>query len=670
MIARTPGNDRVRARGDPCAAVPDIGRTVAAVPGAKRTRGAAIPAGRSRRIAPMATAVVDGPDAVAGPPTRRRDHRALPGWVTLVVWFGFVAGFVVALVALARPRWFPILDLAQTEMRLRDVFSAHPPLIGLPGRIGSFRHQGSHPGPLSFWVLAPLYEVFGASAWAMQAATAALNAVALGVALLMGRRRGGTTLFLGVGAVLAVLTYFYGPSVLTQAWNPYLPILWFVVFALGVWSVLCDDLAMLPVAAFAGCFCLQTHISYLGLVAGLGGVALVWTGWSLVRRPEALDDRRWWWISLAAAIVLLTAIPPIVQELTNNEGNLTLIWRHFTNPPEDPIGIADGARILLVHLNPWRLVTGQDATTGSIAPGVALLLAWGASVVVAVRARARSLISLDVVLAGVLVLGVISIANIFGFVWYYLMLWAWQLNALLVFTTVWAVVLVVRGADPGHPTRRRFGTAVLAVVMVGYLTGFAVDASTVEPPTPRVSTSVGLLAGATIRAIDSGKYVGGGHDGTYQVTIVDTVTINAPGYTMVNELERVGIRAGFPDNVAYRAIVTPRRIVTRDEATAVVHYAVGDPDIVKWRSLPGVTMIARHDPRTGAEQREAARLVRRVRRQMRAAGRADLIPDLEANIFTTSLTPGLPRPLQRNLLRLLDLGRPNAVFVGPPDLAE
>ena len=43
-------------------------------------------------------------------------------------------------------------------MRLRDVFSAHPPLIGLPGRIGSFRHQGSHPGPLSFWALAPFYE--------------------------------------------------------------------------------------------------------------------------------------------------------------------------------------------------------------------------------------------------------------------------------------------------------------------------------------------------------------------------------------------------------------------------------------------------------------------------------------------------------------------------------
>ncbi len=618
----------------------------------------------------MATAVVDGPGAVAEPEAAVSARRRVPAAWLVVAWLAFAVGFVVALVALARPRWFPILDLAQTEMRLRDVFSAHPPLIGLPGRIGSFRHQGSHPGPLSFWALAPFYELFGASAWAMQAATATLNALALGAALVVGRRRGGAPMFFGIGAVLAVLTYFYGPSILTQAWNPYLPILWFVVFVLGVWSVLCDDLAMLPVAAFAACFCLQTHISYLGLVGGLGAVALVWTAWSLARRRDALDDRRWWWVGLAAGIVLLTAVPPIVQELTNSEGNLTLIWRHFTNPPEDPIGIRQGAEILLVHLNPWRLVAGQDATTGSVAPGVVVLIAWVASVAVAVRERVRALLALDVVLAGMLVLGVISIANIFGFVWYYLMLWAWQLNALLLFATAWAVLLLVWRARSDRARTARLGTVALAVVMVGYLTGFAVDASTVEPPTPRVSATAGLLARATIGAIDSGKYVGGGPDGRYQVTVVDTVTINAPAYTMVNELERVGIDAGFPDNVAYRAIVTPRRIVTRGDATAVVHYAVGEADIVKWQRLPGVTLIARKDPRSAAQLRESARLNRVVRRQMRAGGLAELIPELDANIFTTSLTPGLPRPLQRNLLRLLDLGRPNAVFIGPPDLAE
>ena len=46
------------------------------------------------------------------------------------------------------------------------------PLIGLPGRIGTLAQQGSHPGPLSFYSLAPFYRLFGSSSWALEAATA------------------------------------------------------------------------------------------------------------------------------------------------------------------------------------------------------------------------------------------------------------------------------------------------------------------------------------------------------------------------------------------------------------------------------------------------------------------------------------------------------------------
>src|SRR5207342_2482443 len=36
---------------------------------------------------------------------------------------------IVALAVLAQKRWYPILDLAMTEIRVRDVASSHPPLI-------------------------------------------------------------------------------------------------------------------------------------------------------------------------------------------------------------------------------------------------------------------------------------------------------------------------------------------------------------------------------------------------------------------------------------------------------------------------------------------------------------------------------------------------------------
>ena len=63
---------------------------------------------------------------------------------------------VVAAGALRRPHWYPVLDLAMTELRVRDVGTRYTPLIGLPGRIGTtLAEQGSHPGPLSFYLLAP-----------------------------------------------------------------------------------------------------------------------------------------------------------------------------------------------------------------------------------------------------------------------------------------------------------------------------------------------------------------------------------------------------------------------------------------------------------------------------------------------------------------------------------
>jgi hypothetical protein len=617
---------------------------------------------------PTAADVGLGASPPEPPATDRAAHeRRVTRGIVLAVWLGIVVGFVVALRTLSSPRWFPILDLAQTEMRLRDVFTAHPPLLGLPGRIGNFAHQGSHPGPLNFWVLAVFYRVYGGSAWAMQAAAATVNAVALGTTLLIARRRGGRTLVLGVAAMLAVLTWFYGPSVLTQAWNPYLPMTWFVVFLFAVWSVGCDDLAMLPVAAFAACWCVQTHISYVGLVGGLTAVTLVWIGYGVWRKRPTLPPHVGRWVLFALGVVVVLWIPPVVQELRNDPGNLTLIWRHFTNPPEEPIGLKEGLRVFLVHLNPWRLVVSQDATTGSVLPGLAFLAVWAVGAIVAWRRGLTRLVRLDAVLLVALALGAYSVGSIFGYVWYYLMFWAWILTALMILTTAWVLVAVAE--RPPAVTAHRVSAVAAAVVTVVYLTGFALDARDVQPPTPRVSSTLGALARPTVRAIERGTVPGGGPDGRYQVTVVDPITINAPAYGLVSELERAGIRAGFPDNAAFRAIVRDQRIVPQADATAVVHYSVGK-DIDVWKAKPGVVLVREVDPRSPAEKVEARHLRAEIIRRLRAGGRDDLVPTVDDNLFAATFQPGVPVDAQRLMLRLLDIGQPAAVFVGPARYAE
>jgi hypothetical protein len=207
------------------------------------------------------------------------------------------------------------------------------------------------------------------------------------------------------------------------------------------------------------------------------------------------------------------------------------------------------------------------------------------------------------------------------------------------------------------------------VVALVYLTGFALDARDVVPPTPRVSSTLGSLARPTVRAIDRGTVPGGGRRGRYQVTVVDPITINAPAYGLISELERAGIHAGFPDNAAFRAIVRDRRIVPEADATAVVHYAVGR-DIAVWRAKPGVVLVREVDPRSRAEIIEARRLRTEIIRGLRREGRADLVPVVDDNLFAATFQPNVPADVQRLMLRLLDIGQPAAVFVGPSRLAE
>ena len=108
-----------------------------------------------------------------------------------MVWAALALPFVIAAIVLLTRDWYPVLDLAMTEFRVRDVGGPHTPLIGLPGRIGEFPEQGSHPGPLSFYLLAPTYRLLGSSAWSMEVGTIVLAIAAIGLVLWIVQRQFG-----------------------------------------------------------------------------------------------------------------------------------------------------------------------------------------------------------------------------------------------------------------------------------------------------------------------------------------------------------------------------------------------------------------------------------------------------------------------------------------------
>ncbi|HEX6419318.1 MAG TPA: hypothetical protein VFZ77_12530, partial [Acidimicrobiales bacterium] len=186
-------------------------------------------------------AATDGRGDAAGGEGGARSRRA-----TAAVVAGLTAvvalPLVIALAALHSPRWYPLLDLAMTELRVRDVGTRHTPLVGLVGRLSSNGNQGSHPGPISFWSLAPVYRLLGGSAWSLLVGVVVLNTAAVALTLWIAVRQGGRALALAVAAGLAVLFHLYGTQVLTEPWNPYMPVMWWPLTLVALWAVLCDDL--------------------------------------------------------------------------------------------------------------------------------------------------------------------------------------------------------------------------------------------------------------------------------------------------------------------------------------------------------------------------------------------------------------------------------------------
>jgi hypothetical protein len=586
---------------------------------------------------------------------------------------------IVAVAGFRRPVWTPVLDLAMTELRVRDVGGRHTPLIGLPGRIGTLAEQGSHPGPLSFYALAPTYRLLGSTAWALQVGTALIHAVAMGVALVIADRRGGTRLVLAVAVLLAALTAGYGGGTLTEPWNPYMPLLWWVVVLLAVWSVLCGDLVMLPVAVLGASFCAQTHVPYLGLTLGLGALA---AGAALLQWRRAPDDRRRVvrWLAASLGLGLLLWLPPTIDQLRHDPGNYRTLVEYFTTPTEEPQGVGEGIDVGLSYFDTAHLVRADARGAGwmvtnasgdrpSSTRGVVLLVAWMAAAVVAVRRHRAALVRLHVVVGAGLLLMVVAISRIFGTVWYYLTLWGWAIGLLALLATAWTIVDVV-AARLSEPRRRELARpATLALVAVGVLTlvRFTADAWDSPHADANVASELAAVVDRAADGLDADAGIATGHDGRYLITWSDALHIGSQGYGLLSELERRGFDVGLQEG--RRVPATAHRVLDPAQATARIHLATG-VFVDRWRAVPDAVEIAAVDPRTDAERAEQADLRRQVTAALRRLGLDELIPELDENLFGAAIDERIPDATQEQMGRMLDIGGPLAIFVVPVDTPE
>ena len=497
------------------------------------------------------------------------------------------------------PPWMALHDLAQVELRVRDVASAHPPQVGLGGRFEGYGATGSHPGPISFYLLWPVYTLLGGTGWALQASAAFLSAVAAGLAVWVAHRRGGVPLALATTAVFAVLARGYGAEVLTSAWNPHMPVAWWWLLLLAVWSLLVGDLVVAPVAVVAALVCVETHIPYAAPVAALGALTvavLAARAW----RGDLDRGRLLRWGGAAVALGLVLAAPPLVEEVTHDPGNLSILVENFRHPYDEQVSTAEAVDTWLEHLDVFALLrqdTNDVDSTFDHAldlrrrwPGLALLAVWGAAAVVAWRRRAErpELLALHLVAAVAAGATLVATSRIFGPLWPYLVLSAWGTTALIVLAVL--ATLVPPDWRPLPALAAVAGVAVLAFAVDGAFT--TTDDEDLAAGMVRLSDATGdALADDPAGCSDDGD----GRDGCrYAIRFTDPVHIVSPVFGLLLDLEKQGYDVRAEPGRA----VSVRAHRTADPATAdgVLHLAVTEEVIDALAGRPGTELLAQVDP--------------------------------------------------------------------------
>lgn len=110
----------------------------------------------------------DGPrtDAPTDPsgrfgPRRLRDLDRRGRLVALLLVLALAAPFGASMAKARGLDWTPTGDEALITLRVREVFSTNPPLIGQPSTADHYSEVDPphHPGPIQFYLLAPFVKV-------------------------------------------------------------------------------------------------------------------------------------------------------------------------------------------------------------------------------------------------------------------------------------------------------------------------------------------------------------------------------------------------------------------------------------------------------------------------------------------------------------------------------
>jgi hypothetical protein len=192
------------------------------------------------------------------------------------------------------------------------------------------RFQWHHPGPISFFWIAPFYMLSGARPAGLSAGALALNLAALAILTSIVIRR-GSILSAALLASVAVYAWRVAP-VLASAWNPHLVVFAMMALIVAAADTVAGTASMLPVVAALASLVGQTHVALLPPALAIGAVAMVGTIVSRWGKDRAAAEISRSLLASIAVVIVLWALP-LVEQFTSNHGNISQLWTFFVSEP-------------------------------------------------------------------------------------------------------------------------------------------------------------------------------------------------------------------------------------------------------------------------------------------------------------------------------------------------
>jgi hypothetical protein len=204
-------------------------------------------------------------------------------------------------------------------LELRTLHALHGvQLLGPYSRFG-----WSHPGPLYFYLAAPIYAAFGQHGPALNVFALAVNACATVAAVASVRRLLGPATAMVAAAAAAVYVLAAAPFVAANEWNPILPILPFSLFLLLSVETFEGDAHLIPVLVFLGSAIVQTHVAFAPSIAAAAALVI------LMRRRASAPRASRATVIASLMVAFVCWILPVVEAISAHPGNLQLIARFF-----------------------------------------------------------------------------------------------------------------------------------------------------------------------------------------------------------------------------------------------------------------------------------------------------------------------------------------------------